>query len=228
MSLLRRATATATTLALAWGLVGCGQMGTSRLGLGVAPGGLQAQAKKAEEEARLAKLLDQRFDGVFRFYDANEDQQWTAEDFGLDEKRFLNLFGPTDANDDHVVVRAELFPKEKREDRVDYIMARAPVTVKGMGGRVNPEKAEFILAVYLQGLMNKRDARKAIEEAFQEADEDQSGFLVAEEMATAYALLEAKASAKSIEKKVNRSRGQGDLPVTNDPPAWVAKKKGKA
>lgn len=214
-------------LALGFGL-SLSACGKTPVGLGASAAGAAGYgslSKASEEKARLAKLLDKKFDAIFELYDANDDKKWTPEDFGLDEKRFLNLFGPTDTNDDHVVVRDEFFPKEVLTERVAYIMARAPITVKGVGGRVTPDKAEFILAVYLQGLLNKSDAKKGIAEAFEEADEDKSGYLVADEMSTAYALLEAKSTAKGIEKKVNRSRGQGNLPVTNDPPAWVAKKK---
>lgn len=201
-------------------LAGCGRGMT-----GVAPG-VAVQASGTEAMAGgLSSKVKRLFHEIFDLYDADDSGKWEPKDFTLDEKRFLNLFHNYDADDDRVVTLAEFYPKERHDDMVVSIEARAEVSAAGVNGRVGFDKAMFFLDVYLKPYLNAGDRKRFITKAFAQADDDDSKFLKAKELEIAFAILEAKAVEKGIEKQVNRSIGQPNAKIDLDGPSWVKKKK---
>lgn len=208
---------------------------TSCVGLALLVGGCAQTpltAPRVVPEARtvamasgLATRVKRLFHDVYDLYDADEDEKWMPKDFGLPEDRYLNLFHNYDVDDDHMVTRDEFYSKERHEDMVVSIQSRAQVSAAGVNGRVSFDKALFFLDVYLKPYLNGDQRKRFIKKAFTLADEDDSGYLKAQELEIAFAILEAKAVEKGIEKGVNRSKGQPNEPIDIDGPNWVKGKK---
>lgn len=177
---------------------------------GQAPVAPTAVVATQGEPAAMALSTETRrlFHAIFDGFDQDRNGKWEPKDFDLPEDRFLNLFGKTDSDDDHVVTRKEYYSPDRHEAMVIRCLARAKVSQKGAGGKVNLDKAVFILDVYLKPYLNQKDRRDFIAGAFKRADKNDDGVLSQAELAHAYAILEAAADEKAIEKKVNRSIGQ--------------------
>ena len=160
--------------------------------------------------AGIATTTKRLFHGIFTGYDQNGNGKWEASDFDLPEDRFLNLFGKTDTNDDHVVTKKEFYSNDRHQAMVIRCESRAKVSAKAVKGKVDLDRAVYILDVYLKPYLNKRDRRDFIKGAFKTADKNKDDVLNQGELAHAYAILEAAAEEKGIEKSVNRSKGQPD------------------
>lgn len=147
------------------------------------------------------------FMAVFKGYDANKDGKWTPSDFDLEEKHFNNIFRNMDTDDDLVVTSKEYFSNDRLAEKVDYFDSRARVSAATQG-RMGIDNTEYVLEFYLKPFLSKKDRRAFIEKAFASCDKNKDKVLNMAELALAYAVVEAKADEKDIEKKVNRSKGQ--------------------
>jgi hypothetical protein len=192
------------TLSLAL-LAGCGQAPVSPIGAAMTP---EAVAE-AEAAKSLSGKIKARFRGFFDRLDANNDKKWTATDFKMDEKRFLNCFRSIDTDNDEDVEYDEYYPKERHDELILTIQSRAKVFLMSDGKtRVSFDDVFDNLDAYLKPYLPQRERKKESKEAFGDADANNDDYLNKSELAFCLGIMECKAMEKYIERQVNRSNGQ--------------------
>lgn len=172
-----------------------------------------ASTAEAEAAGSLNTKVTARFRAFFNKLDANKDKKWTADDFKMQADRFHKAFGGIDTSNDEAVTFEEYWPKERRDELLEDIQARATVFAMQSGAKVTYDEAFELLVTYLKNDLPKDQRERETDDAFKAADANHDKTLNKAELAYAIGIMEAKAYEHYIENRVNRSNGQPDKPV---------------
>jgi hypothetical protein len=171
-----------------------------------------ASSAEAEAAGSLSTKVKARFKAFFNKLDANNDKKWTKDDFKMQADRFHKAFGGIDTSNDEAVSFEEYWPKERHDELIEDIQARATVFALQSGGKTTYDDAFPLLFAYLKGDLPKAQRQSETDDAFKTADSNHDKVLNKTELGYAIGIMEAKAYEHYIEVKVNRSNGQPDNP----------------
>jgi hypothetical protein len=169
-----------------------------------------ANVRRAPTIDPLAARLQELYQANFATLDTDGDGAWTADELELPAGAFKRVLGGYDHDHDGRVTLEEYFPTTRLKKLASDVRSRAEVSAGGVGGRVNLPKGELMFGVYLEDRIPDSQAREgAIEEAFKQADTDQTGFLKAPELEVALAILEARADLTALQRRLEQAAAAG-------------------